>query len=91
MKPSSALTRLRACGNSAEVLGSSDTSLSSRTCVRRSTITTSNVFAREGLLMSYGSDLGSIWRLAAHYTAEAGSSSRSDTWIGSRRCIAGPM
>ena len=32
------------------------------------TITTSNVFAREGLLMSYGSDLGSIWRLAAHYT-----------------------
>src|SRR5215204_1774297 len=32
------------------------------------TITTSNVFARQGLLMSYGSDLGSIWRLAAHYT-----------------------
>jgi len=35
---------------------------------RLPTITTSNVFAREGLLMSYGSDLGSIWRLAAHYT-----------------------
>jgi len=34
---------------------------------RLPTITTSNVFAREGLLMSYGSDLGSIWRLAAHY------------------------
>jgi putative tryptophan/tyrosine transport system substrate-binding protein len=35
---------------------------------RLPTITTSNVFAREGFLMSYGSDLGSIWRLAAHYT-----------------------
>jgi putative ABC transport system substrate-binding protein len=35
---------------------------------RLPTITTSNVFAREGLLMSYGSDLGSIWRVAAHYT-----------------------
>jgi putative ABC transport system substrate-binding protein len=35
---------------------------------RLPTVTTSNVFAREGLLMSYGSDLGSIWRLAAHYT-----------------------
>jgi len=32
------------------------------------TITTSNVFAREGLLMYYGSDLGLIWRLAAHST-----------------------
>jgi putative tryptophan/tyrosine transport system substrate-binding protein len=35
---------------------------------RLPTITTSNVFAREGMLMSYGSDLGAIWRLAAHYT-----------------------
>jgi putative ABC transport system substrate-binding protein len=40
----------------------------SATAERLPTITTSNVFAREGLLMSYGSDLGSIWRLAAHYT-----------------------
>ena len=35
---------------------------------RLPTITTSNLFAREGMLMSYGWDLGSIWRLAAHYT-----------------------
>ena len=35
---------------------------------RLPTITANNAFAREGLLMSYGPDLASIWRLAAHYT-----------------------
>ena len=35
---------------------------------RLPTITGNSAFAREGLLMSYGPDLASIWRLAAHYT-----------------------
>ena len=35
---------------------------------RLPTITGNSAFAREGLLMSYGPDLASIWRLGAHYT-----------------------
>jgi putative tryptophan/tyrosine transport system substrate-binding protein len=34
---------------------------------RLPTITGNSVFAREGLLMSYGPDIASIWRLTAHY------------------------
>jgi len=35
---------------------------------RLPTITGNSAFAREGLLMSYGPDLASLWRLGAHYT-----------------------
>jgi putative tryptophan/tyrosine transport system substrate-binding protein len=35
---------------------------------RLPTITASSAFAREGLLMSYGPDFPSQWRLGAHYT-----------------------
>jgi putative tryptophan/tyrosine transport system substrate-binding protein len=35
---------------------------------RLPTITGNSAYAREGLLMSYGPDLASIWRLGAHYT-----------------------